>query len=868
MTTAALPTRMMLPGLQGCRECTLCQHRTKVVMGYGTFPNRVMIVGQSPGYDEDHHYIGIPFVGKTGQLLRDVLAQMGIELDSLFYTNVNKCHPWGDRKATLAEQHACRKWLDAEVEKCDPDIIVPMGDTAYRAFMPHEQSSITAIRGNPFRREIMGRERTIIPTLHPSAVSRNEKAHLADFKGDLARVFKILNEGPPQAIPFNTTKATWQDIMHVVNNAESYGFDLETAGPITARKRPIARKHQIVSVGVASEPGKGLVYPMPDHGEVLARVPELAASFANERQWKVISNVNYEKHVMMNYGIPINHYYDTLLEAWLLADTPKSLKDAFHREFGVEMMHIEAVIGKGAHQRSMRDASIEDEELVIEYASQDPDASLRLHNLLYPMVVDRGMQYLYEEVELPFADLIMEMERNGMGFDGSVLTEAGVELLAAHQSQLTRLYAQVGAEFNPNGWQQVCALLYGIPQPGKTKGALNTQRLAAVEHQYRIPLPRRYDRALINEGVNPGTDKVALAEHIASPVVRGILTARGLHKMKSTYIEGLPKHVEDDGRIHPSINQAATVTGRVAETDPNLQNIPARKRVDADIPLAGSFIRTAFVAPEGCWLYAPDLSQIEMRIAAHLSGDFGMIAQLSDPKGDIHSNTARSIFRSSPEAMIAVYGDHLGDCPMGCECGKARWKNARYLAKTIGFGVLYGLTAEGLLMRTPTLELSIDEARDFIDKFYETYPKLREWQEGIRSFVRRNGYYTTILGRRRYFPEITSSDRGLASEAANAAVNFPVQGGAVDYFKLASLAVRAKVHELGLHLGDRGVIPLRFINQVHDEIVLEGDKRHLEIIGTEVLPVMTNVYPLDVPVLADLDFGSNWGDLHGWEAAA
>jgi DNA polymerase I len=835
--------RFYLPGMQGCMRCTLGSDnpgRIHVVPGYGVWPNKVMLIAQSPGSQEN--YKAIPLVGVSGQLLAECLAEVGWNLDELFRTNVNLCHPPGDRKARKREVEGCYPWLEQYVRVVDPDLIIPLGDSAYRAFLPDEPSSITAIRGHHFEREILGRTRHIVPTIHPAFVTRNEPAYRPLFLRDLAFAKEGLESGKwPTPTPFTSEKSSWDELVEAAHDCEIMGLDLEYDGPIKGfRGVPVARYSDIVGIGISTSEGSTHYYPNADVQFFHDHMHELKDVFESETAVKVVSNVKAEKEVLHRYGIDLRNYRDTLIEAWLigqldlLGPMPLALKDAWQRLFGTEMIRIDTIIGKGVkdrkHQGSMLVATAEDEDSVVEYAAQDPDASLRLHKQFMEIIKQRRIEDLYLNVELPFTDIIIEMEEVGMGFDEEMLEDAEVALeqaIARMQAQLLQL---AGVDFNPNSSQQTAKILYG---EDFNSGI--------------IPTPR-WDPQTKK---NPPTDKVTLAEHVGNPVVRAVLTARAVRKMLTTYVTKLPTHVEPDNRIHCDINQTGTSTGRVSSRFPNLTNIPARERDDVEVVVRPDQIRGAFVAEPGNFIFAPDLSQIEMRFAAHLSNDASMIDILhhhpDSIEGDIHSNSARGIYKTSEHALIAVYGE---------ADGKKRWKNMRYLAKTIGFGTLYGLTAHGLLLRTPTLDLTIEEGTEFINEFYNTYPGLRTWQARVRQIVLRNGWYETILGRRRYFPEITARDRKLSMKARNECVNFPIQGGAADYFKLSIINVKRKLIELEAKT--------RLTNQVHDEIVMEGPKSELDMLATEIPPVMAGIADmlrLRVPVFVDFEYGESWGSL-------
>ena len=797
-----------------------------------------MFVAQSPGKDESK--VGIPMIGESGKLFDNMMVEANMVTVDYFKTNINLCHPPSNRKTTSKEITNCLPWLEQYIEDVDPDIIVPLGDVAYRVFMPDEKSTITAINGNVFEREIQGRMRKIVPLLHPAFILRNEPAYRPAFVHNLRKIHALMSGEVPGAdvVPFAKTKCSWEDLVYVANENPKFGFDLETDGPETKRGRPLARHHEIVGIGIAIGEGEGQSFytPMPDHEELLARIPDLQPALQDNRVVKVASNVKFEKHVMARYGIGVNNVRDTLLEAWLLGDVPKGLKDAWHQTFGTEMIRIESVIRTGKNKRGMRQATYEDEDAVVEYAIQDPDASLRLHEGLVARLEERGIkERVYEELELPFTEIIVAMESNGFGFDEEMLGDASVTLTDAYKTSLARCVELAGQDFLPTSPQQTAKVLYGEnyddPDP-------------------IVPIPRWNP----DTQKNPSTDKTTLAPYVGKPLIRSILSTRAIRKMQGTYTDGLPPWQEFDPatgghRIHCDIDQTGTNTGRVSVRDPNLTNIPSRQRDDADVPIDPMAIRRAFVPTQFDYaIFCPDLSQIEMRIAADLSGDKEMIAQLTDSDGDIHSNTARKIFKTSEDILISVHGQ---------EEGTRMWKNMRYLAKTIGFGVLYGLTATGLLLRTPTLDLTIAEATGFIDDFYNIYSGLKDWQDKVRQFVMRNGWYETKLGRRRYFPDITSSDRKRASEERNACVNMPVQGGAADYFKMACNAVAAKMADMDFKA--------RLVNQVHDEIVLEGPIDEIRPFAEHIVPVMNTVQELLVPVRSDFECGDNWGDLYKWD---
>ena len=896
--------RLVIPGLPSCRDCGLANGRIQVVPGYGEWPSPIMFIGEAPGAHEQRGF-SRPFIGESGQLLRQMCRNVGWDLDELYVTNTVHCHPPQNRDPSPGEIRACSRWVNTEIQIVDPDIIICVGAKAYKALLPDEESSITAIRGHLYKRMIDGRERWVMPTVHPAFVMRNTDIWQPLFEQDLQRAQYALehDEPPDLPIPFRKDKSGFDELLEGIEGAKKIGLDLEFDGPRDLAGFPTARKADIVGIGVATAPGVSFYYPCPDPEDARQKVELLREVVESHDVIKVVSNVKAEKHVLRRYGLELQNYRDTLIEAWLLGwlptmgPVPLALKDTWQRVFGTEMIRISTLIGKGKNSRGMREATYEDEASVAEYANQDPDASLRLHEFFSKEIVARGLEDLYINIEMPFTDVIIDMEERGLGFDPAALEESREILqrtLAESQIRFTELIRETVAEFSPNQLQLMSknhlknmkkaeqidvVQRYGYYRvEGKTKSQLvddfiytspvvdleelvtdnlnpnSNQQVAALLYgeDYQgaiIPRPKRtpHDRV-------PPSDKVTLAEHAGNPVVRAVLEARANRKLLGTYVDALPKHIDpDDGRIHSSISQTGTETGRVSSARPNVANIPARQRGEITNVIDPKAIRSAFVAKPDNLIYCFDLSQIEMRVQAHLS-DCQPMKEIFWSGGDVHGNTTEGIFKTTKAIILAEHGPIAGE---------KRWDNARYLSKTIGFGVLYGLTAQGLLARTPELDLTLAEAEGYINGFFDTYPEIRDWQEKVRQFVIHNHYYETQLHRRRYFPEVTARDHSMRQKALRECVNFPIQGGAADYFKLCA-------NEVNIAL-DRFHLKTVLINQVYDELVMEGPASELNALGALVPPIMSSVtsrFGMDIPVPVDFEYGKNWGELATWKAAA
>lgn len=828
-------------GLLNCQRCPLAEERTRVVPGYGEQPSNLMYVAQSPGSEED--WKGIPLVGRSGKLLDEINREVGIT--DFFKTNINLCHPQSNRKASPKEQAACRPWLNAQIQDVDPDVIVALGDAAYRAFLPDEPSPITQIQGAVFHREIEGRMRAIIPTVHPAFVIRNLPAHRARFTEDIQKVKDILDGVIQTTIPFRETVASWQEIHECISEDVDLplGFDLETTG--------LHRTSDVIGFGICKTIGNGLYYP--------TRRPEHATYFQSEstlqslKPWledpdriKIVSNAKFEKHILAQLGITLRGAYDTLIESWLLGDVPLALKDAIQRVFGIEMIRIESLLGpEGPNQKNMWDAFQEDPAAVIRYAAQDPDASLRLHQYQAPLLKERGLWDLYTKVELPFTDVVVEMERTGMLFVPELLIDARNTLVTHYAELVDNLNTMLGIQgcyfCDCDADVHLKTVCKGCTDPDVRKhkyGGFNPKSpkqsaevLFDREHEWRIVSAYAFNTR--------STDKTTLGEHLDNELVRGILEARAVEKMRGTYVDALPQHIEPDGRIHCQINQTRVVTGRISSSKPNLTNIPARDREDVNVPVQGKEIRKAFVAGEGNWIYAPDLKQIELRVEAHLSGDESLIDAFLNGR-DPHTEHTEAIYELTKEDVDPV-----------------TWDNMRYTAKMIGFGVLFGLTPHGLVLRTPALHLSPEQAEIFINRFFDRRPGIKIHQEEIVRSGRDLGYVESLLGRVRWMPELTSDDRKTRLAAEREAINFPVQAGAADIFKTCLLRVK--------EARDYWKMRTRFINQVHDEIDMEGPQGELEQVATILVPRMESAVELIVPTPVDLDYGKDWGSLITWK---
>lgn len=512
---------------------------------------------------------------------------------------------------------------------------------------------------------------------------------------------------------------------------------------------------------------------------------------------KLGQNLKYDKHVLANHGIALNGIaHDTLLQSYVLeSHRTHGMDDLAMRHLGVKTVTYEEIAGKGAKQVPFSQVNI---EIASDYAAEDADITLQLHHALYPQIeADDKLEFVYRHIEMPLLDILYTIERNGVLIDQFMLQaqshELGQKLLGLEQ----QAYEIAGQPFNLGSPKQLQEILFG--------------KLGIK------PLKKTPSGA-------PSTDEDVLQElALDYPLPKVLLEYRGLAKLKSTYTDKLPRMINPvTGRVHTSYSQAVAITGRLASSDPNLQNIPVRTA-------EGRRIREAFIAPQGSQIISADYSQIELRIMAHLSQDEGLLSAFARGE-DIHRATAAEIF--------GISLDEVGS------------EQRRY-AKVINFGLIYGMSAFGLAQN---LNIERSAAQNYIDRYFTRYPGVREYMQNTRQTAREQGYVETFFGRRLWVPEINSPNGMRRAGAERAAINAPMQGTAADLIKLAMIAVDRWLREQQLHS--------KIIMQVHDELVLEVPDAELELVRQTLPQLMQSVAKLDVPLLAEVGVGANWEAAH------
>lgn len=559
----------------------------------------------------------------------------------------------------------------------------------------------------------------------------------------------------------------------------------------------------LVGIAFASTEGAGYYVPVAHRHftsnlELRTVVEHLKPLLQDPGVAKYAHNANYDLTVLAEHGLDVAPVTcDTMIAEWLLNPSSRNLglKNLAWSRLGVEMTSIEALIGKGAKQSTMDRVSVEE---AAPYACADADMTLRLANLLQPELRERELWPLFSEVEMPLVPVIVDMQRAGIKLDVDALAEMSQQMgerLGELQEQIERY---VGHAINIKSTQQLSVALFD-------------------EMSLALPWMRRGKSGHYSTAAD-----VLEKLRDKHPVVELILEHRQLSKLKGTYVDALPALVNPrTGRIHTSFNQTGSVTGRFSSSNPNLQNIPIRTE-------QGREIRRAFVAEAGRLLLAADYSQVELRVLAHISGDPAMLAAFGRGE-DIHASTA-----------AAIYGVPLDEVTPG----------QRRVAKMTNFAISYGVTGYGLSERT---ELTPEEADAFIKTYFQTYPRIKEYIDGISEHAREQGYVETLLGRRRYFPELGDKSgvhHNVRQAASRMAINAPIQGTAADILKVA-------MNQLWRALGTRG-LHSRMILQVHDELVLEVPEDELDEVVPLVVHIMEGAYALDAPLRVDAKVGRNW----------
>lgn len=612
-----------------------------------------------------------------------------------------------------------------------------------------------------------------------------------------------------ESVNYQTIDSTdkFDNFLHQLSATKQFTIDLETTSldPLLA---------DIVGFSFSWEKGKAYYIPISVHLETkmgdLFETPKetegldidrvirgLRPVLENEQYRKCGQNIKYDLQVLRNYNLDVKGiYFDTMVASYVINPSLRQHNlDALSLEYlNFKKIPTSDLIGKGKAQISMADVPVAD---VAQYACEDADITQRLKSILEPKLKQLSLDNLFHEVEIPLIKVLMEMERNGVSLDLSLLKQMSLKF----EHELTRLiddiYALAGEEFNINSTKQLSTILFTklkLPVIKRTKTGISTDVTVLEELARGHELPRK------------------------------LLDYRQLTKLKSTYIDALPKLINPrTGRVHSSYNQTVTSTGRLSSSDPNFQNIPIRTEI-------GREIRKAFIPIDKDHLFIDaDYSQIELRIMAHLSKDETLMNSFFNDD-DVHKRTAALVFQVSADEVDA---------------------EMRRRAKEVNFGIMYGMGRYGLSSR---LGISVEEAENFIQEYFSFYPNVKHYIDETIFKAKTKGYVTTLLKRRRYLPEIYSENRQIREFAERTAINTPIQGSAADLIKVAMINIHRKLTQDKLRA--------KMIIQVHDELVFEVHRGDAERVKRIIIDEMENAIQLSIPIKVDVGTGDNWLEAH------
>ncbi len=672
------------------------------------------------------------------------------------------------------------------------DVDVPLGD---EFSLKRGASDFDTLRKLYGELDFRGRLERLEAAGHSATV--DSEYHLVDTKAKLQKLAKDLAKSDGFAWDTETTsidpqRAELVGMSFAWEEGRAFYVPVNLESPMFGGKAT----ERAMEGTLFAEPG-----PSPDVEPVL---DALRGPLEDPDLPKTGQNMKYDLHVMRRHGVNVQGVdFDTMVASFCVDPGSRihSLDGLALRRLGIKKIPTSDLIGKGKSEISMRDVPV---EKVSTYACEDADVTMRLRHELEPELEAKGVDRVFREAEMPLLTVLMRMEANGIKLDIERLAEISKDLSARCDEAESEIYEIAGEEFNIRSTAVLGRILFEDLKLHEAAGRKRPKKTA--------------------KGKGYATDETTLTELAAfHELPRLVLTYRSLSKLKSTYVDTLPTYVHPEtGRIHTSFHQTGAATGRLSSSDPNLQNIPIRSD-------EGRAIRSAFVPDDGWAFLSADYSQIELRLLAHLSGDEGLREAFQRGE-DIHRATAARIFKVPVDEVTPLL---------------------RSRAKAVNFGVIYGMGPQRLARET---QVTMNEARGFIRDYFETYPSVRAYHDATIAGARETGYVTTLLGRRRYLPDLLGSDARVRNQAENVAVNTPLQGTAADMIKLAMIRIDEKLRTEGFSA--------RMLLQIHDELLFEAPHEELEKLTLMVRECMAGALPLEVPVVVDVGVGSNWSEAH------
>ena len=749
--------------------------------------------------DKSDNIPGVPGIGeKTAVTLLnkyDTLEGIYAHLDELSESIKKKLaasHASAELSRKLA-QIVTDLDIPLDLERARPEIFDPAAvekifrQLEFRLLMARLTGLVKAYSGSPTHK---GQQLNLFDTAAPAQPVQPTRSQPGGSQP--VHIGKDVNQGFVV-----DTQQKLQALVELLSSAAQISFDTETTSTDQMRA-------ELVGIALAVEPGQGYYIPVGHTGGESPQLPlaevleAIRTPLENPAIPKVGHNLKYDYVVLARYGLkPAPMTFDTMIAEWLTnpASHNLGLKNLAWVRQGIKMTNIADLIGKGKNQLTMAQVPADQ---AADYAAGDVRAVLWLIPELRREMEERQAATLFNDLEMPLVPVLADMEMEGVALDVDFLHQMSGELSGRLSKIEVQVHQAVGEPFNLNSPQQLSAALFG------------RLKIAPLDRAQRTATGFYSTSAEVLENLR--------GQH---PAVDWILEYRELSKLRSTYLDALPAEVNPaTGRVHTSFNQTGSVTGRLASSEPNLQNIPIRTEV-------GRKVREGFVALPGWVLLGIDYSQIELRIVAHMAGDQAMLDAFLRGQ-DIHATTAAAIYGIALEKVTP---------------------DQRRRAKAVNFGLIYGMSPFGL---TRYADLTLAEAEDFVTTYFQQFPGVKTYLDGMRRLAAEQGYVETLLGRRRYFPALkTLSDRNQRNREEREAINAPIQGTAADIMKIAMIRMPSALVQAGL--------AARMILQVHDELVLECPRSELPQTARLAREVMESAYHLSVPLLTEARFGHNWG---------
>ncbi len=754
----------------------------------GVFPEQVVDYKAMIGDKSDN----IPGIAGIGEKTAAALLEKYKSLESI-YQHLDELKPAQKQKF---EDGRAKAELSQKLSRIVTDLEIEFDVQKARTSDFNPGAVEELFRQFEFR-SLMKRLQTVIELLGVQpAPSKGAQLGLFPVEG----ADQLLEPGIGVEPEIIDTPQSLADLSERLSKAKVIAFDLETTSTNHMRT-------EVVGISIALEPGKGYYIPV-GHDPKLGRqlpladvIKALHASFTDPDIPKIGHNLSFDYVILARHGLettPLS--FDSMIAEWVGDSSSHNLglKGLVWVRLSQQMIEIEDLLGKGRKQITMSQVPI---EKAATYAVADSEVVLRLKPILEKRIHEENAGKLFNEIEMPLVPVLAKMEMKGISLDIGFLNIMGQELDRDLARIARQVYEQVGEEFNLNSPQQLSHALFD---------------------RLKIPPPDGMRRKTVSGSLSTAAD-ILDSMRDAHPAVAWILDYRELSKLKSTYVDALPLDVNPQtGRVHTSYNQAGTVTGRIASSEPNLQNIPIRTEL-------GRKVRQAFIASPGHVLLGVDYSQVELRIVAHIANDEAMLQAFRHGQ-DIHATTAAGILGIPLEQVSS---------------------EQRRNAKAVNFGLIYGMSPFGLSRGT---DLTLAEAENFVKAYFAKFPGVRAYIDNTKHLAKKLGYVETLLGRRRYFPGLKDGTNYLLrSRMERECINSPIQGTAADIMKVAMLRVASALPKAGLNG--------HMLLQVHDELVIEVPERELEKTAKIVSQEMSSAYQLKVPLQTEVKVGKNWGQM-------